>query len=61
VIDVTGSTSEIIFEPLPTDDPQQRRPDIGKAKALLGWEPTISLRDGLTRTLEQAGRETLIG
>jgi len=61
VVAVTGSKSEIVFEPLPTDDPQQRRPDISRAQALLGWEPTISLREGLTRTLEQAGREPLIG
>ena len=61
VIEVTGSSSEIIFEPLPTDDPQQRRPDITKAKALLGWEPTISLKEGLAMTLDRAGRTSLIG
>ncbi len=61
VVDVTGSKSEIVFEALPTDDPKQRRPDITRAKELLGWQPTVTLRDGLTRTLEQAGRDALIG
>jgi len=61
VIAVTGSSSEIIFEPLPTDDPQQRRPDITRAKELLGWEPSISLNEGLAITVERAGRKSLIG
>ena len=52
VIDVTGSKSEIAFEPLPTDDPTQRKPDITLARELLGWEPEIQLREGLERTLE---------
>jgi nucleoside-diphosphate-sugar epimerase/intein/homing endonuclease len=51
VIEVTGSSSEITFEPLPTDDPTQRKPDITLAKQLLGWEPEIQLREGLERTL----------
>ena len=50
VIEVTGSSSEIVFEPLPVDDPTQRQPDITKARELLGWGPTIDLRDGLERT-----------
>jgi dTDP-glucose 4,6-dehydratase len=50
VLDVTGSSSEIIFEPLPVDDPRQRRPDITLARTLLGWEPQIQLREGLERT-----------
>jgi dTDP-glucose 4,6-dehydratase len=61
VIDVTESRSEIIFEPLPTDDPQQRRPDITRARDLLGWEPSIELRDGLRMTIEKSGIEHLAG
>jgi len=49
---VTGSESEISFEPLPVDDPVRRRPDIGKARELLGWEPKVELREGLGRSLE---------
>jgi dTDP-glucose 4,6-dehydratase len=52
VIAVTGSKSEILFQPLPEDDPVRRRPDIGRARALLGWEPKIKLREGLKKTLE---------
>ncbi len=51
VLDVTGSTSEILFEPLPQDDPTRRRPDITKARTLLGWEPRVKLREGLERSL----------
>lgn len=51
VIDVTGSTSRLVFAPLPADDPRQRRPDISKAERLLGWRPTIALRQGLERTV----------
>lgn len=51
VIELTGSRSAIVYRPLPPDDPRQRRPDISKAKAVLGWEPTIQLRDGLLRTI----------
>ncbi|MDX8152497.1 UDP-glucuronic acid decarboxylase family protein [Patulibacter brassicae] len=61
VIDLTGSASEILHQPLPTDDPKQRRPDITRAQELLGWEPRVSLRDGLQRTIEQAGRDGLLG
>ena len=50
VLDVTGSTSELVHLPLPVDDPMQRRPDLTKARTLLGWEPTIQLREGLERT-----------
>jgi len=52
VLEVTGSSSKIRFAPLPEDDPVQRRPDITKAKQLLGWEPKIDLRTGLKLCLE---------
>jgi len=52
VLQVTGSTSRIRFEPLPQDDPRQRRPDITRARQLLGWQPKINLREGLQRSLE---------
>jgi dTDP-glucose 4,6-dehydratase len=61
VIEVTGSQSEIIYEALPTDDPQVRQPDIARARELLGWEPEIQLRQGLELTLEKSGRAKLIG
>jgi UDP-glucuronate decarboxylase len=51
VIEMTGSRSEIVRMPLPQDDPTQRRPNISKAQELLGWEPTIPLREGLARTI----------
>ena len=50
--DLAGSGSEIAFRPLPEDDPRQRRPDTGRARELLGWEPRTPLADGLERTLE---------
>jgi len=52
VLEVTGSSSKIRFEPLPQDDPRQRCPDISKAKRLLGWEPKIELRAGLQMSLD---------
>ena len=52
VLEVTGAKSKIRYEPLPQDDPKQRRPDITKAKRLLGWEPKIDLRTGLKMSLE---------
>ncbi len=55
VIRVTGAQSEIVFEALPVDDPQVRQPDITRARQALGWEPEVSLEDGLRRTL--AARE----
>ena len=61
VIDVCESSSEIVFEALPTDDPQVRQPDITLARDLLGWEPEIELHDGLARTLESSGADALVG
>jgi dTDP-glucose 4,6-dehydratase len=52
VLEITGSTSPVINEPLPVDDPTQRRPDISLARRVLGWEPEVDLRDGLARTVE---------
>ncbi len=51
VIALTGSRSKIVEQPLPPDDPRQRRPDIGKASAELGWEPKVQLSEGLARTI----------
>jgi len=59
VIEVTVSDSEIVYEPLPVDDPTQRRPDISLASAALGWEPSVDLREGLTRTAEWLARVTM--
>jgi hypothetical protein len=59
VIRVTGSTSEIVFEALPIDDPQIRRPDITRARQLLGWAPEIDLEEGLRRWLSALGREPI--
>lgn len=52
VIEITGSKSKITFEPLPADDPTQRKPDISKAKEILKWEPKIKLEEGLVKTIE---------
>jgi dTDP-glucose 4,6-dehydratase len=52
IIRMSGSTSKIIYGPLPTDDPKVRRPDITRAKAVLGWEPKVSLEEGLTTTID---------
>ncbi len=61
VVELTGSKSEIVFEALPVNDPQQRRPDITRAREILGWEPAIELREGLTRLLNQSSRAELTG
>ena len=60
VVALTGSTSTIVFEPLPADDPKVRQPDITKAREVLGWEPKVSRTDGLKRTL-QFFRERITG
>jgi UDP-glucuronate decarboxylase len=51
VVAMTGSRSEIVYHPLPVDDPTQRKPDISLAKQELGWQPTINLREGLEKTI----------
>jgi len=51
IIRMTGSTSKIVYRPLPTDDPKQRRPDITRARTLLGWEPKVQLDEGLVKTI----------
>ena len=61
VITATGSDSRIVFESLPENDPAQRRPDITRAKTLLGWDPAISLEEGLRMVLERSARHELIG
>ena len=51
ILELTGSRSRLVSKPLPPDDPRQRRPDIGLARDVLGWEPTVTLREGLVRTI----------
>jgi dTDP-glucose 4,6-dehydratase len=58
IIEITGSSSAIIHEPLPVDDPTQRRPDISLARSVLGWEPRVPIREGLARTVSHL--ETLV-
>jgi dTDP-glucose 4,6-dehydratase len=52
IIRMTGSKSQIVYRPLPEDDPKVRQPDITRARTLLGWEPKVSLEEGLTKTLD---------
>jgi len=59
VLEATGGTSEIVFEALPVDDPKVRQPDITRARQLLGWEPQVSLEEGLRRLLQASQRESL--
>jgi dTDP-glucose 4,6-dehydratase len=59
VLEATGSASEIVYEALPVDDPKVRQPDITRARQLLGWEPQVSLEEGLRRTLQASQRESL--
>ncbi len=61
VISATNSSSEIVFEALPTDDPQVRQPDIALARQVLGWEPRVRLAEGLRLTIERSGPESLVG
>ena len=51
VIKLTGASSKLVFKPLPSDDPMQRKPDIGRARGMLGWKPTVQLEAGLARTI----------
>src|SRR5438445_4766687 len=52
IIRMTGATSKIVYRPLPTDDPRQRRPDITRARTILGWEPKVQLEEGLIQTID---------
>jgi dTDP-glucose 4,6-dehydratase len=52
IIEMTGSKSTIVYKPLPVDDPKVRKPDITRARTLLGWEPKVELREGLTKTID---------
>ena len=52
IIEMTGSSSRIVYKPLPEDDPKVRKPDITRARTLLGWEPKVALREGLTSTID---------
>ena len=51
VLELSGSPSELVYEPLPTDDPKQRCPDISRAREVLNWEPRVGAEEGLSRTL----------
>ena len=51
IVRMTGSTSQIVYRPLPVDDPKVRQPDITRARTLLGWEPKVSLEQGLETTI----------
>jgi UDP-glucuronate decarboxylase len=61
VKEVTGSSSDIVYEALPEDDPKQRQPDVTLARELLGWSPEVPLKEGLQRTIDASGVELLIG
>ena len=52
IIRLTGSSSQLVYRPLPEDDPKVRQPDITRARTLLGWEPKVPLEEGLTKTLD---------
>jgi dTDP-glucose 4,6-dehydratase len=52
VVELTGTSSPIVYKPLPEDDPKQRRPDITRARQMLGWEPRVPVREGVARTIE---------
>jgi nucleoside-diphosphate-sugar epimerase len=52
IVQMTGAKSKIVYRPLPTDDPKVRKPDITRARTLLGWEPKVQLEEGLIKTIE---------
>ena len=52
VVELTGTKSQIVSRPLPTDDPKVRKPDITRARTMLSWEPQVALRDGVLRTID---------
>jgi nucleoside-diphosphate-sugar epimerase len=52
VVELTGTRARVVAEPLPQDDPKVRKPDITRARTMLGWEPKVPLREGLVRTIE---------
>jgi dTDP-glucose 4,6-dehydratase len=60
IVRVTGSSSPIVFEALPVDDPQVRRPDITRARQVLGWEPEVDLEEGLRRWLAAIGHQPVV-
>ena len=60
IVRMTGTSSDIVFEALPVDDPQVRQPDITRAKQLQGWEPEVELDEGLRRTIEEIGRTSAV-
>jgi dTDP-glucose 4,6-dehydratase len=59
VVELTGTKSPIVYKELPEDDPKVRQPDITRARAMLGWEPKVDVRDGVARTIEFF--KTLVG
>ncbi len=61
IIELTGSKSKIIYQPLPVDDPKVRQPDITKAKRVLGWEPKVQRLEGLKRTMEYFKQKIING
>ena len=57
IVAMTDSRSQIVYRPLPLDDPKVRQPDIARARKLLGWEPLVTLEDGLARTIDYVKQE----
>lgn len=60
ILEITGSSSQMIYKPLPADDPQQRRPDLTLARKVLNWQPSISLREGLERTVAYFQKQKMV-